>query len=68
MRLTALLAPLAPPLCAACGGVAGEAEPLCGGCRAGLRWLGPAPHEAAGISTWAPVSYEGPARALVRAL
>jgi predicted amidophosphoribosyltransferase len=68
MRLAGLLAPLAPPLCAACGAVAGQAEPLCGGCRTRLRWLGPEPVAAAGVSTWAPVAYEGPARALVRAL
>ena len=68
MRLADLLVPLAPPLCAACGGVAGAAEPLCGGCRTRLHWLGPAPLEAAGVAVWAPVAYEGPARALVRAL
>ena len=68
MRLADLLLPLAPPLCAACGGLAGEAEPLCGGCRRRLRWLGPAPLAADGVRVWAPVSYSGPARAMVRAL
>jgi predicted amidophosphoribosyltransferase len=68
VRLAHLLAPLAPALCAACGGRAGAAEPLCGSCRARLRWLGPLPVEAAGVSVWAPVVYDGPARALVRAL
>ena len=65
MRLADLLA---PPLCAACGAVAGEAEPLCGRCRSALTWLGPEPVPTASIRVWAPVAYEGPARALVRAL
>ncbi|HEX8067326.1 MAG TPA: hypothetical protein VF520_12475 [Thermoleophilaceae bacterium] len=65
---TALGAVLAPPLCAACGGRAGAAEPLCGPCRRALRWLGPAVVRAAGVPVWAPVAYEGPARELVRAL
>lgn len=68
MRLADLLAPLAPPLCAACGGVAGAAEPLCGACRRRLTWLGPDPVDAGGVPAWAPVAYEGPARGLVRAL
>jgi ComF family protein len=59
---------MAPPLCAACGGVAARAEPLCAGCRRSLRWLGPAATEIAGVPIWAPVAYEGPARGLVRAL
>jgi ComF family protein len=59
---------LAPPLCVACGGAAGEREPLCGGCRRALRWLGAATACAAGVPVWAPVAYDGPARALVRAL
>ena len=56
-----LIAPLAPRLCAACGGVAGAAEPLCSGCRARLRWL---PESA---RPWAPVAYEGPARDVLHA-
>ena len=68
MRAPRLLSLLAPRLCAACGAGAGDAEPLCGGCRGRLRWLGPAPVEAAGVRVWAPVAYEGPARDLVRAL
>lgn len=63
-----LVAPLAPPLCAACGAWAGRVEPLCPDCRAQLRWLGPAMWELAGLEAWAPVAYEGPARELVRAL
>jgi ComF family protein len=68
VRLADLLAPLAPRLCAACGGEAGEAEPLCGRCRSRLRWLSPEPPAAAGLAVWAPVAYDGPARDLVRAL
>jgi ComF family protein len=63
-----LLSLLAPPLCAACGGIAGEAEPLCGRCRSRLDWLGPLPVDAAGVPAWAPVAYSGAARDLVRAL
>jgi predicted amidophosphoribosyltransferase len=68
VRLADLLAPLAPRLCVACGAGAGAAEPLCGRCRARLHRLGPSPVAAAGVRVWAPVAYEGPARALVRAL
>jgi ComF family protein len=59
---------LAPPLCWACGGPARRHEPLCLPCRGLLRRLSPAPVQLGGISAWAPVGYEGPARALVRAL
>ena len=77
--LRALLAPLAPRLCVACGGAAGASEPLCGGCRAALRWLPPvcvsvalpaagdARGPAAVLPVWAPVAYEGPARDLLHA-
>jgi ComF family protein len=37
-------------------------------CRALLRRLAPAPVWLGGVTAWAPVGYEGPARALVRAL
>lgn len=67
MTLRALATLLAPPLCAACGAAAGAAEPLCGPCRAELRWLEHGA-ELAGVEVWAPVAYEGPARDLVRAL
>lgn len=66
--LARLLAPLAPPLCAACGAHAGAAEPLCGDCRGGLRWLAREPVFLGALPVWAPVAYDGPARALVRAL
>ena len=63
-----LVAPRAPPLCAACGAWAGRVEPLCPDCRAGLRRLAPAIREIGGVAVWAPVAYEGPARELVHAL
>ena len=67
--LSRALAVVAPPFCWACGGDAGRAEPLCGRCRSELVWLGPEPASlAAGFCGWAPLSYDGPARALVRAL
>lgn len=43
-------------------------EPLCSSCRARLDWLDPEPVRLAGIDVWAPVAYEGPARALVHGL
>jgi predicted amidophosphoribosyltransferase len=66
--LARLVVWLAPPLCAACGGWAGTLEPLCGPCRATLRWLGPGVATARGVPVWAPLAYEGAARELVRAL
>ena len=58
---------VAPPACTACGGEA-AAEPLCALCRGALRWLAPEPAPAAGVEMWAPLGYDGPARALVAAL
>ena len=68
MLLARLLTPLAPPLCVACGAAAGACEPLCGACRGRLRWLGSGATQFAGVSLWAPLAYEGGARALVGAL
>jgi ComF family protein len=68
MRLARLLAPIAPPLCEGCGALAGRSEPLCARCRDAMRWLGPAPEPTAGVPVWAPVAYDGPARALVSGL
>jgi ComF family protein len=68
MRLDGLASLLAPPLCWSCGASAHRSEPLCRHCRATLRWLGPATASFAGVSTWAPLAYEGAARELVRAL
>ena len=64
MRLIDLIAPAAPPVCAACGGWAARGDPLCGACRRELRWLGPEPQG----EVWAAVAYAGPARGLVGAL
>jgi ComF family protein len=67
MPIRALATLLAPPVCAGCGGHAGAAEPLCGACRRELRWLtGTA--RIGGVELFAPLAYEGPARAMVRAL
>jgi predicted amidophosphoribosyltransferase len=41
---------------------------LCPGCRAAVEQLEAAPVSLAGLSVWAPVSYVGPARAIVRRL
>src|SRR3954451_4261642 len=68
MTLARLISLVAPPLCWGCGAPAARDAPLCGGCRAGLRWLEPEPGGVAGVAAWAPVAYEGPARALVGAL
>jgi predicted amidophosphoribosyltransferase len=80
-RLTGLLA---PPACWACGAGVAVGQPLCWACRAQLRFLrGPrcprcglpapcgrrcSPPGAALAQAWAPVAFEGPARALVHAL
>src|SRR4051794_30329742 len=68
MPLARLLSVLAPPLCWGCGATAAREAPLCAGCRSALRWLAPDAVMVSGVSSWAPVAYEGPARALVRAL
>jgi predicted amidophosphoribosyltransferase len=62
-----LLAPIAPPLCFGCGAWA-RTEPLCAGCRSELRFLGPEPVALPGMAAWAPLAYDGPARALVSGL
>ena len=67
MPVRALAALLAPPLCVGCGAHAGGAEPLCSLCRMELRWLAGVV-EVAGVRVFAPLAYEGPARAMVRAL
>lgn len=58
-----LLALLAPPCCGACRTTVPVGRGLCAGCAAELRWL-----PRSGGFPWAPVAYEGPARALVHAL
>jgi ComF family protein len=62
------LALVAPRFCWACGGGALPPQPLCPGCRAKLDWLEREPVRLAGLDVWAPVAYEGPARALVHGL
>jgi predicted amidophosphoribosyltransferase len=64
MTFRSLVSLVAPPLCVGCGASAGRVEPLCARCRAELRWLPPDPAPYG----WAPLAYEGGARALVRAL
>lgn len=66
--LDALLGLLAPPACWACGARARPREPLCLGCRGCLRWIDADPVRLAGVEVWAPVAYDGPARALVGGL
>jgi ComF family protein len=66
--LRGLAQPLAPSLCVACSAHAGAAEPLCRSCRGELRWLGPDLASACGVEVWAPLAYDGPARAIVKAL
>jgi ComF family protein len=57
-----------PPACWACGAHARRREPLCLACRAELRWLDEQPARLEGMDIWAPVAYDGPARALVGGL
>jgi predicted amidophosphoribosyltransferase len=82
--LGALAAALAPPACWECGAAVAAGQPLCWDCRAQLRFLRgercprcglPAPcagrcssPASALVRAWAPVAFEGPARALVHAL
>jgi len=69
MPLLRLLSLIAPPLCVACGSSASVHQPLCRECLLGLRWLaGEQSPAGPGLPVWAAVSYEGAARALVRAL
>jgi predicted amidophosphoribosyltransferase len=82
--LGALGSALAPPACWGCGAAVAAGQPLCWDCRAQLRFLRgercprcglPAPcaarcssSDSALTRAWAPVAFEGPARALVHAL
>jgi ComF family protein len=68
MPLARLLSLVAPPLCVCCGAAAPLHQPLCRECLGDLRWLAFDQPPGAGVPVWAPVSYEGPARALVRAV
>jgi predicted amidophosphoribosyltransferase len=82
--LADLGAVLAPPACWACGTAVAVGQSLCWGCRAELRFLRGARCPRCGLpapcgwrcpslgsavaQAWAPVAFEGPARALVHAL
>jgi len=82
--LADLGAALAPPACWACGATVAAGQPLCWACRAELRFLrgercprcalpapcgGRCPALGSAVArAWAPVAFEGPARALVHAL
>jgi ComF family protein len=66
--IDAVLRLLAPPFCWSCGGPSRPSDPLCLACRADLRWLDAESVELAGVEVWAPVAYDGPARALVGGL
>src|SRR5262249_53430943 len=68
MPLARLLSLVAPPLCLSCGAAAAIHQPLCRDCLGDLRWLSFEQPPGAGVPVWAAVGYEGPARALVRAL
>jgi ComF family protein len=68
MSLARLLSLVAPPLCVCCGAAAPLHQPLCRICLGDLRWLSFEQPTGPGVPVWAAVSYEGPARALVRAL
>jgi predicted amidophosphoribosyltransferase len=82
--LADLGAALAPPACWACGATVAAGQPLCWACRGELRFLrgercprcalpapcgGRCPALGSAVArAWAPVAFEGPARALVHAL
>jgi predicted amidophosphoribosyltransferase len=65
MRLLSLAA---PPLCIDCRAPAPPSHALCSACRRRLEYLDRAPVRLQDLRVWAPVAYEGPARALVRQL
>jgi predicted amidophosphoribosyltransferase len=82
--LAAAVALIAPPACVACRRPPRPGHPLCGACRAALPWLlgprcsrcavpapcGPrCPMAGSDVAqAWAPLAFEGPARALVHGL
>lgn len=59
---------LAPPFCAACRMPVARRAVLCGPCRSAVGHLPAHAISLAGLEVWAPVRYEGPARAVVRGL
>jgi ComF family protein len=66
--LDRLASVIAPPFCWGCGADAVAGQPLCRECRSQLRWRGPEPVALDGLAVWAPVAYDGPAKAVVRGL
>ena len=71
--LASLIALLIPPRCLACDVPTSAGVRVCAVCRAEMPWLArpaaaSAIEEAAASSWWAPVAFDGPARALVHAL
>jgi len=65
--LAHLVALLSPPRCLACSQPVGVGVAMCPDCRSELTWLAGGPR-ALGAGAWAPVAFDGPARALVHAL
>ena len=63
-----VLSLLVPPLCVACRGPSRRGHPLCARCARELEFLDRRPVQLAGLRVWAPLAYEGPARAMVRRL
>jgi len=61
--LAHLVSLLVPPRCAACGEPVRVGRGLCVSCQTEMPWL-----SSSGGFPWAPVAYDGPARALVHAL
>ena len=68
MSLAELIWLVAPPLCWACADTVRGGGPICRRCRGELRWLDTKPVVAGGVPAWAPLAYDGPARALVGGL
>jgi predicted amidophosphoribosyltransferase len=56
---------IVPPLCAACRRPAGGGAVLCPPCVRAVEWLPRRAVAQGGLAVWAPVAYEGPARAIV---
>ena len=68
MSIAELLWLVAPPLCWGCADAVRGGGPICRRCRAELRRLDTTPVEVGGVLAWAPLAYDGPARALVGGL
>ena len=68
MSIAELLWLVAPPLCWGCADAVRGGGPICRRCRAELRWLDTSPVAAGGVPTWAPLAYDGAARAVVGGL